>query len=122
MLPQNAFAHVVWNFRWRSRLHRSEQVDQSGEDLARETASCLGRLVGRPELRWSMVALASRPVPADGLPCVGAVGPEGLYLAVMHSGATLAAGIGEALAAEILEGKAAELLDPFRPARFQTVG
>jgi glycine/D-amino acid oxidase-like deaminating enzyme len=40
----------------------------------------------------------------------------------MHSGATLAAGIGEALAAEILEGKAAELLDPFRPARFQTVG
>ena len=73
-------------------------------------------------MRWSMVALASRPVPADGLPCVGAVGPEGLYLAVMHSGATLAAGIAEALAAEILEGKAAELLDPFRPARFQTVG
>ena len=57
-----------------------------------------------------------RPVPGDGLPVLGLARP-GLSLAVMHSGVTLAAGVGQALAAEITGQGASPLLSDFRPAR-----
>lgn len=60
---------------------------------------------------------AFRPVPADGLPVMGEAA-DGLYLAVMHSGATLAALAGELAAREILGGSAEPLLAPYRPGRF----
>ncbi|GAB1363672.1 hypothetical protein MASR1M32_29080 [Rhodobacter sp.] len=62
------------------------------------------------------MALAFRPVPGDGLPVIGAARP-GLWLAVMHSGATLAAITGEVVAEEIDGGESA-LLAEFRPGRF----
>ncbi|NGM46593.1 FAD-binding oxidoreductase [Rhodobacter sp. SGA-6-6] len=65
---------------------------------------------------WDEVALAHRPVPGDGLPVIGAARP-GLWLAVMHSGATLAAITGELVAQEI-EGGESPLLAAFRPQRF----
>lgn len=65
---------------------------------------------------WDEVALAHRPVPGDGLPVIGQTLP-GLWLAVMHSGATLAAVTGELVAQE-MEGAESALLAPFRPGRF----
>ncbi|MDQ2067669.1 FAD-binding oxidoreductase [Xinfangfangia sp. CPCC 101601] len=65
---------------------------------------------------WDEVTLAHRPVPGDGLPVIGAALP-GLWLAVMHSGATLAAITAELLAAEI-DGKESADLAEFRPNRF----
>lgn len=65
------------------------------------------------------VMLGTRPVPGDGFPAVGPVpGVEGLYLATMHSGITLAPIIGQLGAAEVMGGPEAALLAPFRPARF----
>ncbi len=59
-----------------------------------------------------------RPTPADGHPCLGRIGNiSGLYLAVSHSGITLAPGIGKLCSEEILSGDRHELLLPFSPGR-----
>ena len=65
------------------------------------------------------ISLAHRPVPADGLPALGATGIPGLSLAVMHSGVTLAPLVAELLTAEVMEEVTSPLLDDFRPERFQ---
>lgn len=64
--------------------------------------------------------LAGRPFPADGLPVIGQAGPEGLWVAVMHSGVTLAPAVAEMLCAEMLDGRKNTLLRSFRPQRFTT--
>lgn len=62
--------------------------------------------------------LGVRALPADGLPVVGwAPGLAGLYLAVTHSGMTLAPLLGRLVAAEVAGGDQPEL-GPFRPQRF----
>ncbi len=67
---------------------------------------------------WQEVVQAFRPVPGDGLPVVGATAVEGLYIAVMHSGATLGPLIGELVAREVVRGTDEPLLSGFRPGRF----
>jgi glycine/D-amino acid oxidase-like deaminating enzyme len=73
-------------------------------------------LAGVPVERWW---LAWRAMPADRLPIVGPL-PwlEGLYLAVSHSGVTVAPALGRLIAGEVAEQMADGLLAPFRPARF----
>jgi glycine/D-amino acid oxidase-like deaminating enzyme len=63
--------------------------------------------------------LAYRAMPSDRLPIVGPL-PwlEGLYVAVSHSGVTLAPVLGRLVAAEVAEEAADGLLAPFRPTRF----
>ncbi|KAL7442085.1 hypothetical protein ACHAXM_008218 [Skeletonema potamos] len=77
------------------------------------------------------VTRANRPISADGLPVVGYV-EQGLYVAVTHSGITLAPLIGELASYEIEEslntqftqdtinqGKYGfQILEPYRPTRF----
>mmetsp|Transcript_15752 Transcript_15752/g.23382 ORF Transcript_15752/g.23382 Transcript_15752/m.23382 type:complete len:841 (+) Transcript_15752:96-2618(+) len=77
------------------------------------------------------ITSANRPISADGLPVVGLV-EEGLYVAVTHSGITLAPLIGELASFEIeesLNAKSSEeilrqerygfqILDAYRPTRF----
>lgn len=71
------------------------------------------------DIHFAHQAMAMRPVPGDGLPVVGQGPVEGLWLAVMHSGATLAPVVAECLAVEITGGPDSPLLADFRPARFQ---
>lgn len=87
--------------------------------MADEAAARLRRLLPKLAADWEQVVLAMRPVPGDGLPAVGRAGPKGLYLAVMHSGATLAAIIGEIVAQELLDDVSAPMLKSYRPGRFQ---
>lgn len=62
--------------------------------------------------------VGTRPIPADGLPAVGALpGMGGYYVVVTHSGATLAPLLGRLAAGEILGGPAAPQLASFRPGR-----
>ena len=63
--------------------------------------------------------LGLRPIPADGFPVIGeAPGLPGLYLAVMHSGITLAPLVGRLSAEEIVGGHALDVLKPYRLDRF----
>ena len=69
----------------------------------------------------AMLAFAStglRPTPSDGFPVIGFVpGVDGLYVAAMHSGMTLAAAVGKFAAGEILSQSSESVLAPYRPGR-----
>lgn len=98
--------------------HQADASDTIADPAAMAEAT-MRRLRARfnaPDLELDRFALGYRPVPADGLPLIGAVQP-GLSLAVMHSGVTLAALAGEALAAEIAGQGDHPLLADFRPGR-----
>jgi len=73
-------------------------------------------LRGVPVERWT---LAWRAMPADRLPVVGPLpGLPSLYLAVTHSGVTLAPILGRLVSQEIADEVPDGLLGPFRPGRF----
>jgi glycine/D-amino acid oxidase-like deaminating enzyme len=60
-----------------------------------------------------------RPMPGDGHPILGALpGIDGQYVAVGHSGITLAPIEGKLMAELIATGQRAALLEPFGPERF----
>ena len=71
-----------------------------------------------PELKHAQVQQVTAglmPYPADAHPIVGfAKGCSNLYVAVMHSGATLAPLIGKLVAQEITSGQEVEVLAPYR--------
>ena len=57
--------------------------------------------------------------PADGHPIVGWLpGTTSLYVAVTHSGVTLAAHLAQLITTELLSGSPAAELAPYRPGRF----
>ena len=62
-----------------------------------------------------------RPMPIDGLPVLGfCQATPNLYIALMHSGVTLAPLVGELATLEIVDGARVEMLAPYRPERFRT--
>lgn len=65
------------------------------------------------------VRFGTRPVPIDGLPMIG--WRDGIYVAVMHSGITLAPLVGQLVAQEIT-GDVARDLGPYRPDRMVAMG
>lgn len=101
--------------------HQSDHAETLGSFpvVVNATLQRLRALFPGQEIHFAHQAMAMRPVPGDGLPVVGRGPVEGLWLAVMHSGATLAPVVAECLAAEITGGPASPLLKDFRPARFQ---
>ena len=77
-------------------------------------------LKGGEALEMEFHTVGYRPTPKDGYPILGAAASvEGLYLAVTHSGITLAPAIGRFAAEEIMTGNREPLLAPYRLARFQ---
>jgi glycine/D-amino acid oxidase-like deaminating enzyme len=80
--------------------------------LAQRFVPSLAKLeVGDVRICW-------RPMPLDGYPVLGAspARPD-VYLAVTHSGVTLAPIVGRYVAQEIVDGELAKSLQDFRPAR-----
>jgi glycine/D-amino acid oxidase-like deaminating enzyme len=62
-----------------------------------------------------------RPMPIDELPVLGFCdAAPNLYIALMHSGVTLAPLVGELATLEIVEGARVEMLAPYRPGRFRS--
>jgi glycine/D-amino acid oxidase-like deaminating enzyme len=87
-----------------------------GAGLLREASRFLPFLDGAAVER---VSLGRRVLPRDELPVLGfSEGSPGVYLAVMHSGVTLAPLVGRLATAEILDGVAVDALEPFRLSRF----
>ena len=102
------FAQLSMTSRMQSRIHLAVQVREWAAAVVPEIAS-----VG-----IDRVSLTSYPYPKDGHPIVGFTeSVPNLYIAVMHSGATLGPFIGQLAAAEIA-GNASEeqraLLEPYR--------
>ncbi|MGB8811792.1 MAG: FAD-binding oxidoreductase, partial [Paracoccaceae bacterium] len=95
----------------------TETITQLPGDAAKATMGMLRSLLPGVDLQLEVVKMAHRPVPADGLPVVGPLGIDGLYVATMHSGVTLAPLIATLVRDEVLLGEKAALLAPFRPQR-----
>jgi len=100
----------------------SDMLDAAPDELAHDTMMRLQRWLPDVEISWERITLAMRPVPGDGRPVVGPCGPAGLSVAVMHSGVTLGALMGELVAQEVLSGEASDWLTPYRPQRFAAAG
>ncbi len=65
------------------------------------------------------VTVGWRPMPRDERPIIGFCPPaSGLYVAVTHSGVTLAPLLGRLAAMEIVDGVSVQQLEPYRPSRF----
>jgi len=76
-------------------------------------------LVGAEAAELAGFTVGYRPKPSDGMPAVGrAQGVDGLYIATMHSGVTLAPAIGRFVTDELLNGRRDDLLAPFGLERF----
>ncbi len=87
---------------WADRLLQMAQLDMPGLE----------------SLRLEEVRLGVRPMPADGLPIIGRVPHvEGVYVAVMHSGITLASIVGQALSTEVVTNERPTFLEPYLPDR-----
>ena len=89
------------------------------EALARELhAKAQGLVRGAESVDFAFHTVGYRPTPADGFPAIGRPRERaGLYLAVTHSGVTLAPIIGRFAAAELLTGQRDPLLSPYHPDR-----
>ena len=88
------------------------------QQAATETLARLQTLFPRAPLHLESLTQALRPVPGDGMPLAGPVpGHPNLWLALMHSGVTLAPLVAELLCAEMAGQAADPLLAPFRPDR-----
>ncbi len=101
--------------------HQSDSAEALGSFpvVVNATLQRLRALFPGHDIHFAHQAMAMRPVPGDGLPVVGQGPIPGLWVAVMHSGATLAPVVAEVLAKEMAEGTESPLLTSFRPARFQ---
>jgi glycine/D-amino acid oxidase-like deaminating enzyme len=102
-------------------------ADYTGGDVGddpQETAEKLfaqvqASLKDGDELEFDYYTIGTRPDPEDGLPILGPVpGLEGLTVAVMHSGVTNAAIVGDLLSKQILTGENDAALEHFSFDRF----
>jgi glycine/D-amino acid oxidase-like deaminating enzyme len=77
------------------------------------------KLPGAADAVYDHMTLGYRPMPQDRLPIVGfSPGNQDVYIAVMHSGVTLAAIMGRYIAHELMSDKLLDELAPYRPERF----
>jgi len=93
-------------------------------DLRRWAAMLLRRaqqtVRGLIDARVEEVQVCVRPMPADGQSIVGRLpGAPGLYIAVTHSGVTLAAHLSRLIITELTTGTPPADLAPYRPDRFR---
>lgn len=87
---------------------------------AEETMTAMRALM-RPDIKLELdrFTVGYRPMLPDDLPAVGAMpGADNLYIAVTHSGITLAPALGLFAADEILQGRRDPLLAQYSVARF----
>ena len=95
---------------------RRDDSQRHADDLLARAARYLRGLSGATA---APAPVGYRPMPLDGYPILGfAPSVANLYLAVTHSGVTLAPVIGELAAMEIVDGVRVEVLDHYRPERF----
>ena len=96
-------------------LARDDSPEHAAEILSRAS-------VYLPELKSATpipVPVGYRPMPIDGMPVLGYTrAVPNVYVALMHSGITLAPLVGELATMEILDGARVDILEYYRPERF----
>ena len=138
LISTNAVGHRVQRMILAEEVHFRQRADgtlSAGEDFGGGTINdnpedgsqmllkrICNQLVDNDGIEVSGYTVGHRPIPSDDHPIVGRpTGRNGLYIAVMHSGATLAPVVGSATAAEILRDERDSLLATFGMDRFDDV-
>ena len=117
--PENA-AHKL---RLTARPTRFPNAATASQHAQRLITLAREYLTGLPEVSAEEVIIGWRPLPLDGHPVIGpSPADPNAYVAVMHSGVSLAAIVGELVAEEIVTGERSPVLTPFRADRgFESV-
>lgn len=135
MLKSRPVERVLNHIIWGDRIHIKQQADgrlvigevfsedwtdRDPADIAEQMLADARRHLADVTIEVEHETIGLRPIPRDGMPVVGAIDSvQGLYVAVMHSGMTLAPIVGRMTAGEILDGVCFESLEPYRLRRFQ---
>lgn len=100
-----------------ARSHSGETTDQELTEVGREVLGQVrAALSGMDDVELTQVQVGIRPMPTDDDPIIGALpGHRGAYVAVMHSGVTLAATVGRLVADDLLGDHEPPELTPLRP-------
>ena len=138
MLKSRRIERVLNHIIWGDRIHIKQQAEGSlvigevfSEDwtdrdpakIAEQMLADARRHLADVTIEIEHETIGLRPIPKDGMPVVGAIdGVQGLYVAVMHSGMTLAPIVGRMAVGEILDGLCFESFEPYRLRRFQESG
>ena len=94
-----------------------DDSQEHADDLLSRAVHYLPDLAGARAIPTPM---GFRPMPIDELPVIGFCdAAPNLYIALMHSGVTLAPLVGELTTVEIVDGACVEMLAPYRPERFR---
>ena len=92
-----------------------EDVDMAASTLYKKVQ---GMVMGSEQVELDFHTMGYRPTPADGFPMIGRPNNcAGLYVAVMHSGVTLAPAVGLFTTHELLDGRRDELIATYHPDR-----
>jgi len=95
---------------------RQDDSQAHADDLLAQAVHYLPALAGAQAIP---VPVGYRPMPLDGYPVLGFTqAAPNVYIALTHSGVTLAPLIGELAAIEIVDGATVESLADYRPERF----
>ncbi len=92
--------------------------ENSKNHLKRINAHFKNMVRGTSDLNPSEILIGWRPIPKDDLPIIGRYKNKSVYIAVMHSGISLAAIVGNLVTQEIVDEVDSLLLNDFRPSRF----
>jgi glycine/D-amino acid oxidase-like deaminating enzyme len=98
-------------------LHTPEaELDRWAEELLRRAQRTV---LGLDAARVVDRKVCPRPMPTDGQSIVGRLpGTPGIYVAVTHSGVTLAARLSQLIAEDLTTSTPPACLAPYTPARF----
>ena len=114
-MRQNADGTLMIGEGTQESLSRDDSQEHA-DDLLKRAIHFLPALDGAKAIP---VPVGYRPMPTDGLPILGFTkAVPNLYIALMHSGVTLAPLVGEMNALEIVDGARVEMLDNYRLERF----
>jgi glycine/D-amino acid oxidase-like deaminating enzyme len=100
----------------------STVITEPVDEIARRVLAWVDPLIKGERVALSEVVVGYRPVPEDGLPVIGAI-RDGVHVAVMHSGVTLAAITAELIDALVMKKASTAqmaMLAPYSIDRFQT--
>jgi glycine/D-amino acid oxidase-like deaminating enzyme len=96
-----------------------DQGDDPQEAADAHFAKLQAHIKGGEDLEFDYYTIGVRPDPEDGLPILGPTGVDGLTVAVMHSGVTNAAVVGELISKLVLTGESDPLMEPYKLDRFK---
>jgi glycine/D-amino acid oxidase-like deaminating enzyme len=115
-LRQQADGRILLGESWSMDTEDTDLSLARGQQLLAKAATFLPELA---QARVETMKIGVRPMPQDERPIVGQVpGTTGFYVAVTHSGVTLAPLIGQLVAEEVTTGHPSPLLTEYRIERF----